>query len=311
MRPQENPELLCAKPITAILPSGQQLVGCGQCLNCTINKRRAWTARIMLEGLAAERNHREVSWTTLTYAEDAVPMAQRGRDSDSVLTLRPGDYVLAFKRMRKPDCLGPFRFVLCGEYGDKTQRPHYHALIFGPDSAAVEDALQRHWEPDFGHTRTRPWRAGEDIEADPSEVALGRAAYVANYVTKKMNTQDSPKLGMIREPEFFRCSRNPAIGWSRHLLDLCTTNGGSIEMAETGDVPRSVRIGKNRWPLARVLREHLRDDLGIPQTIQERNEILPPTRPREQPTAEDYHRAAMQHEKLLRERKKAANRAKL
>jgi hypothetical protein len=304
-----NPLMLCAKPITAVLASGLQMVGCGQCINCTINKRRAWTARIMLEGLAAEKNHRQVSWTTLTYAEEALPLAARGRGHEPSPTLRPGDYVLAFKRMRKPDVLGPFRFVLCGEYGDKFGRPHYHALIFGPDSHDVEAALQRYWEPDFGHTRTRPWRAGEDIEANGTEVALGRAAYVANYVTKKMNTQDAPKLGMVRDPEFFRCSRNPAIGWSQHLLDLCTTNGGSIEMAETGDVPRSIRINKKQYPLARVLREHLRDDLGIPQTVLERNQIITPLRERYQPTAEDYHRAAQTHAKIKRQRAISANKA--
>jgi hypothetical protein len=35
------------------------------------------------------------------------------------------------KRLRKKIQPLKIRFFHCGEYGDKTRRPHYHALIFG------------------------------------------------------------------------------------------------------------------------------------------------------------------------------------
>ena len=35
------------------------------------------------------------------------------------------------KRLRKKLHPLKIRFFHCGEYGDKTRRPHYHALIFG------------------------------------------------------------------------------------------------------------------------------------------------------------------------------------
>lgn len=45
-------------------------------------------------------------------------------------TLRKRHYQLFFKRLRK--WYGkPIRYFGTGEYGSKTQRPHYHFIIFG------------------------------------------------------------------------------------------------------------------------------------------------------------------------------------
>lgn len=288
--------MLCSKPVTAITSTGPQLVGCGQCFTCDINKRRAWTARLLLEGLAAEAHGREVSWTTLTYDESQLPWAARGADGAAVETLAPHDYQLAFKRMRKRNSLGSFRFAICGEYGLRKGRPHYHALIFGPRTSDVEAALQEHWEGKHGHTRTRPWRYGS---ADDN-AATSRAAYLANYVTKKMHQVGSPDLHPSQCPEFFRCSKVPALGYSTRLRDLVMSKGGEFDLAETGDVPITVRIAGKQWPLARVLRERLREELGVPQLKAEREALIKPTRPRPQPTVEDYHRAAQRAEKLKR-----------
>lgn len=301
--------MLCARP--SRLANGQ-VVGCGKCLNCTINRRRGWTARMLLEGIACEKvAFQEVSWVTMTYADENLPFAHRGPDGESVGTLSHRDYQLLFKRMRNTKTgLGSFRFCLVGEYGERTGRPHYHALVYGPRVCDVESFLQRTWEKDFGHTRTRPWAVPDPgFAGQPGfQVKQKRAAYCAHYVTKKLSAPDSAGLRRELTPEFWRVSRNPGIGCTPATLELMTSKGASHLIAETGDVPRTVRIGGKIWPLDKNIRAWLRKELGIPATREEREALTGVREPdRQEPTPEDYQRAKEVHDKLMR---RAASRAR-
>lgn len=287
--------MLCAKPLR--LDDGQ-VHACGQCMNCRINRRRQWTARILLEGLSHEAQGLPVAWVTLTYSDDNLPLCARG-SGPILATLCPGDLQSLWKRMRKH--LGAFRYFAVGEYGDRTFRPHYHALVFGLEAVFVEEYLQRDWESRHGHTRTRPWRMSEGSFRPSDDTATARAAYCAHYVTKKMNGHDDPRLEG-RHPEFTRMSRRPGIGMCKRLLALHQTYGGSFYLAETGDVRSEVRIGGKVWPLAPTLRNWLRDELGVPRTLRERRELNPdaahaaPRRVSEQ----DYERAKEYNSKMER-----------
>ena len=104
---------LCKKPFRGF--------GCGQCLPCRIVKRRIWTHRIMLEA----QMHEKCSFLTLTYDPENEPPGR---------TLDPDDVQLWMKRFRERlrSEYGIFvRQYLIGEYGDETQRPHYHSAPFG------------------------------------------------------------------------------------------------------------------------------------------------------------------------------------
>ena len=293
--------VLCASPVSLDLVGGPQLVGCKKCLNCRLNLRREWTARILLEGFGTQEAGGHVTWSTLTYAPENLPYIGRGSAENSVSSLNPLDYQLCWKRLRQR--LGAFRFFIVGEYGERaTERPHYHALFFGPEPGAVEKALQDAWESAFGHTRTRPWNAPEgDYSGRPSkDVATARAAYVAHYVTKKMDAVDDPRL-RSRHPEFVRMSRRPGIGMVKKVLALHYTRGTSLLIAETGDVARTIRIGGSTWPLSKTVRSWLRTELDIPEAKRDREELLTPTEAgREEPTAEDYLRAEAAQIKLAR-----------
>ena len=293
--------MLCARPIA--LESGAR-VGCGQCLNCDINKRRQWTARILLEGIACEKALGEVSWLTLTYADESLPSLSRG-SGNPVPTLRPGDYQLAFKRMRKD--LGPFRFGLVGEYGDQNGRPHYHALLFGPRVSAVERSARDQWARVHGHILNKPWGLHDNAN-QAGDARIHRAQYIAHYVTKKMHSLGAPKLRAEQEPEFWRSSRRPGIGCTPSVLNLVTSKAGSMVIAETGDVPRTIRVAGRLWPIHPNVRAWLRDELGIPQRQEERLEALPEAVQREEPTPAAYEQAARQCAKLERRYKHAGRR---
>jgi len=73
---------------------------------------------------------------------------------------------------------------MCGEYGEKTQRPHYHACIFGLD---FED--KQLWSIRNGTrlytsaTLARIWGKGHVVIGS---VTFESAAYIARYVMKKI-----------------------------------------------------------------------------------------------------------------------------
>ena len=85
---------------------------CGKCAECLAQKSLEWSYRIMLES----KDYKKNCFITLTYKNNPV-------------TLKKKDYQDFFKRLRKR--IGKFRYFLCGEYGSKGKRPHYHAIIFG------------------------------------------------------------------------------------------------------------------------------------------------------------------------------------
>lgn len=235
----------CAKPISpGVL--GSTMFGCGQCMQCRINKRREWTTRQVLESFC----HDHSSFVTLTYNDEFLP---KGR------TLVPDHPVLFLKRFRKALSGIPHgpkvRFFLVGEYGDETHRPHYHLSMFGigPEQwALVEDC--------WTHPRSKkPYGHVKSMEFHPRT-----AAYVGGYVTKKMTKAGDPRLG-LKHPEYARQSRNPGLGRDALdvIVDAMATDFGMDELLHTGDVPMAVKMGNQSMPLGGYLRRMLRDDIGM------------------------------------------------
>lgn len=147
---------------------------------------------------------------TLTYNDECLP-----RDG----SLDKRHLQLFFKRARKR--FGSFRYYACGEYGDRTFRPHYHAAIFGQDFAhdrrkhKVEGGFTYYVSPSLAAT----WSLGHVLIG---ELSFESAAYVARYCTKKaygskahanytVVDYDTGRIGE-RLPEFALMSRRPGIG---------------------------------------------------------------------------------------------------
>ena len=101
-------------------------VRCGHCVECESQRASEWSHRIMDE-LSL---HKEAFFLTLTYNDDLIPI-------DHNLCKR--DVQLFIKRLRKHISPTKIRYFMCGEYGSKNERPHYHLLIFGwkPDDLSL------------------------------------------------------------------------------------------------------------------------------------------------------------------------------
>lgn len=239
---------MCRKPFRL----GVMEHGCGQCLPCRVNRRRLWTARLMLE-----REMHEYSWfVTLTYSAEHIP----GDGS-----LSPRDMQLFLKRLRR--LLEPvrIRFYGVGEYGDKSNRPHYHLVLFGVPFAAVSAHFENYSKREWRGCKCLICAAWGRGIVHIGDVTADSASYVVSYTLKGMTKVDAEGLNG-RHPEFARMSLRPeGIGAPavRSLVKgLLNESTGELHLA-SGDVPSVVRREKSKWPLGRYLRAKMREALGM------------------------------------------------
>ena len=163
---------------------------------------------------------------TLTYADPNLP-------KDGLL--KHADFQNFTRRLHYNH--GRTRHFMCGEYGGKTQRPHFHAVIFGKDFddkykvqlsdgqvVQFSDELDALWSNQYG-------KIGN---ATVETLTFEGAGYVAGYVAKKLVEMEDPRRmvevvdpedGTVRYedpgPEYREMTRNPAIGrkWIEEHLD--------------------------------------------------------------------------------------------
>lgn len=206
-------------------------VPCGKCAEC-INKKRSELAALSVhQGLKSGK----VSFFTFTYSNENVPVAISedtlegvprligfGKTSDFMvyedmpsensvflhpledyhfaLSLRREDVKLVLKQFRTdmkrnfnrtPD----FKYVVFGEYGDKTGRPHYHGLFFGLD-AFEKEYLAKLWSKRFGFALCVP-QTNRELQID--EIAKV-SNYVSKYISKGVNQRFAHILPYVEKP---------------------------------------------------------------------------------------------------------------
>lgn len=156
-------------------------VPCGQCIECKLERSRQWAVRCVHES----KMHKQNCFLTLTYSEEKIP--PHG-------TLRVEDWQDFAKRLRHK--MGPFRFFHCGEYGEHTSRPHYHALIFGLDFHSTRKLFKYSGEHPLYRSELldKLWGHGY---VNIGELTHASAAYCASYTTKKIT-------GQMAEYEYMR-----------------------------------------------------------------------------------------------------------
>ena len=182
---------------------------CGQCVGCRLERSRQWAMRCLHEAKLHENN----CFITLTYSDEHLP-------NDRSLHYR--DFQLFMKKLRKKFG-SKIRFYMCGEYGEKFDRPHFHACIFGFDFPD-----RKYWKQTGSGSKLyrsaeleKLWKYGFSSIGD---VNFESAAYVARYIMKKVTGQGKHdqhykfsdlETGEILEkkPEFNKMSLKPGIGY--------------------------------------------------------------------------------------------------
>ena len=93
-----------------------------------------------------------------------------------------------WKRLRK-NLNVKIRYFNCGEYGEHTFRPHYHAIIFGLNPSVASNFVSDSWP--LGFTTVSP-------------ISDNRLMYVAKYVVKSLGALESDS-NFVKP--FISCSR--------------------------------------------------------------------------------------------------------
>lgn len=229
--------------------SSGEIVPCGQCMNCRVNKARKWTGRILAEMMGSPPR---CNWfLTLTISDENLHRAP----PHAYASLEKGAFSLWLRAWQRAN--GAFRYYAVGEYGDLSRRPHYHLAMF-------------HSSPEF------MWSFGQDWEARwghflYSEMGDKRAAYLAQYTTKKLTSPDDDRLGAGGalegcEPEFRTSSRHPPLGYrfARALIAQYRTPQGRAVLEQQGDVARCFRACGKIYPFDAYMLRMMRTALGIP-----------------------------------------------
>lgn len=220
---------------------------CGKCTGCKLERSRQWAVRLMHEA----QLHEKTSFITLTYRDEDLPnsparvrkasprRARRpgsGRQVDrhahaethaheiqEAPSLSKGD-LNGFTRRLNEDVRRRFgkgvKYFACGEYGEKTERPHYHIAVYGED---FSDDRQFWKHAQSGHylwRSSRLKRLWPHGDADIGELTFESAAYIARYILKKITGAkahdhykriDREGREYWLEPEFNVMSRRPGI----------------------------------------------------------------------------------------------------
>lgn len=257
---------------------------CGQCIGCRLEYSRQWAMRISHEA----NTHKETCFITLTYSPEHLPKYG---------TLHLKHFQDFMKRLRK-NTGRKIRFYHCGEYGENFGRPHYHACIFGADFRdgkviANRDGILLYDSP----TLEKIWGLGH---VSVGELNFESAAYVARYVTKKVNGKKKkegyydlvhPGTGEIlaeRPPEYATMSRRPGIAtnwFTKYQGDCYPKDNVSLRgrkmrppkfydrLLEKTHKEMFDKIKENRLQQVKKLRDHI-DYTGPRLSVREKCQTL-------------------------------------
>ena len=143
-------------------------------------------------------------------------------------------FIRSLRKRNKRDKKNQIRYYACGEYGDDFGRPHYHAILFNyyPDDTV-------HLKKQLYTSKSLSDAWGNKGHVSVGNVTFQSAAYVSNYVQKKINGKQkldhytNTDTGEWREPEFSLMSRKDGIGklwFDKYYKDIYQTGKDGLHM---------------------------------------------------------------------------------
>lgn len=241
---------------------------CRKCMPCRIRHSGNWVVRLLHE---ASLHHYAPYFPTFTYDDENVP-----------LSLKHRDFQLFMKRLRKKFSGNKIRFFMCGEYGETTLRPHYHAILFG----LLLDDLKPYKKNSNGDqlynskTLTDLWGLGHVVVGYANKSSM---AYTAGYLLKEQFRKgidgsykyercdpDTGEIVEIQRP-YIRMSTNPGIGkvWLDKYVQDTLKGFLTIEGKKQGIPEYYVRRMEKDHPEAFEQLKKLRENQAMQRLVAE------------------------------------------
>lgn len=179
-----------------------------------MSRSREWATRIVHEMFYYSSN----LFITLTYDDDHIP---------EFGSLVKKDLQKYFKRLRFSLDGKTIKYYACGEYGGETDRPHYHAILFGVepgDLGLKKNIWKNKWSTKF-------WKFGY---LHYGTVTYQSARYVANYFKKGLSY--NPGIG--REKPFAVMSKGIGERWLSENRSQVMNNLGITINGNNVGIPR-------------------------------------------------------------------------
>lgn len=227
-------------------------IPCGKCLACRISKANDWATRCYLEAKQWKYN----CFVTLSYNNENLPYFKSLNRRDLQLFMKKlrKNHKGFEPRMWKGKVEYPIRFFACGEYGDKTLRPHYHLGIFNwQPQDLVLHKLNKLQQPLYrSKTIENLWGKGFIIVGP---LTMESSAYIARYTQKKIyQKHDQIIKDLGRDKEFIVTSRRGGLGFNilndeeefkkmRNNFGILLKQNGQVKLK---NIPEAIRI---KWRL--------------------------------------------------------------
>lgn len=167
-------------------------VPCGKCPNCAKRYASGWSFRLLTE----EKYSDTAYFLTMTYSTNNVDLSPNG-----FKTLNK-DHLRAFWKALRKKNTKKLKYYAVGEYGSKTNRPHYHAILFNADLStmvgnAPAHALKTGLIPMDGKTELDSpiWKHGYVTVGRVNELSIGYALkYMLKKLTRKKHYRDDRQM---------------------------------------------------------------------------------------------------------------------
>lgn len=172
-------------------------VPCGKCVECRKKRARDWQFRLFAE----TKYSQSVYFVTLTYDEENLPTLPNGQPCYD------NSHICNFHKSLRHK-VNPFRFIMVGEYGKETQRPHYHAIYF---FAKLQDSAQ------FDSEVRQTWKYGDIIDIQQPRSIGAVTGYCTKYILKEDLDYDACIVGRRTDKFRLHCSKSLGVRYLREF----------------------------------------------------------------------------------------------